>query len=251
MFSPLEQFEVTDLISFKFNGVKLILFSNISLFLTILMFLTLLLYTDFLKNKLLPKTFLKVFFIFILNFIESLLRENVTSSNKFLQVYFPYIFIIFFFVLQSNFIGMVPYSFTLTSSLIVTFSLALGTFVGLNIVGILIHKLAFLALFLPPGTPIVIAPFIVCIEFISYIARVFSLSIRLFANMMAGHTLLKILAGFTWTMLSASGVWLLISVLPTIIIFVVTLLELAVAFLQTYVFTVLLCLYLRDVTSLH
>lgn len=251
LFSPLEQFEVTDLISFKISGIKFIFFSNINLFLVLLFFITFFLYLDFISIKLIPNTFLKSFLISILNFIENLLKENVTSTHRFLQVYFPYIFVIFFFVLQSNFIGMIPYSFTLTSSLMITFSLALGTFIGLNIIGLLIHKFSFLALFLPPGTPTVIAPFIVCIEFISYIARVFSLSIRLFANMMAGHTLLKILAGFTWTMLSVGGIWLLISIFPTIIIFIVTILELAVAFLQTYVFTVLLCLYLRDVTSLH
>ena len=146
---------------------------------------------------------------------------------------------------------MIPYGFTVTSSLAITFSAALATFIGVNITGVKIHEFGFLALFLPPGCPASISPLIVLIETVSYIARVFSLSIRLFANMMAGHTLLKILAGFAWQMLTAGGGWLVIGVLPIVIILAVTCLELAVAFLQTYVFVVLVCLYIRDAAELH
>ncbi|MEO1301107.1 MAG: F0F1 ATP synthase subunit A, partial [Bacteroidota bacterium] len=130
------------------------------------------------------------------SFVAGLIGENTAAKHKILHVFVPYVYVVFSFILVSNFAGMVPYSFTVTSSLAVTFAIAAASFIGVNIVGARIHKLGFLAIFLPPGCPIFISPFIILIETVSYIARVLSLSIRLFANMMAGHTLLKILAGF-------------------------------------------------------
>lgn len=258
LFSPLEQFEVNNLLGLTLNnqgdgGVHmLLLMTNINIFMLIVLFLG----VSFnryisLYGSLVPTTSFQCFLELTIGFIENLVKENVASRNKIFQVFTPYIFCVFLFILLSNFVGMVPYSFTVTSSLAVTFSMALATFIGVNIVGSRIHKFAFLALFLPPGCPVFISPFIILIEAVSYLARVFSLSIRLFANMMAGHTLLKILAGFAWQMLNVGGLWLLIGVLPVLIISAVTVLELAVAFLQTYVFTVLICLYVRDVTELH
>lgn len=141
---------------------------------------------------------------------------------------------------------MIPYSFTITSHLFITFGLALTLFLGINIIAIKIYKLHFLGFFLPNGVSIVLAPLLVPIELVSYIARVFSLAIRLFANMMSGHTLLKIIAGFAWTMLSLGGVWYFLQLFPLIIIIAVTILELGIALLQAYVFTVLVCLYLKD-----
>lgn len=142
---------------------------------------------------------------------------------------------------------MIPYSFTVTSHLIVTFSLAFALFLGLNILGIFLHRSHFLSLFFPPGAPMGLAPLLVLIEFVSYIFRVLSLSVRLFANLMSGHTLLKILASFSWLVVSFYGVF----ILPLIIIFIVTGLELAIAFLQAYIFSVLLCIYLNDAFNLH
>jgi len=130
------------------------------------------------------------------SFVAGLVGENTAAKHKILHVFVPYVFVVFSFILVSNFAGMVPYSFTVTSSLAVTFAIAAASFIGVNVVGARIHKLGFLAIFLPPGCPIFISPFIILIETVSYAARVLSLSIRLFANMMAGHTLLKILAGF-------------------------------------------------------
>jgi ATP synthase subunit 6 len=177
-----------------------------------------------------------------------LIVENV--GIKYVK-YISLIFFLFLFLFLSNILGMIPYSFTVTSQFIFTFALALIFFFGATYIGLVKHRLRFFGLFLPDGAPLAIMPFIITIEIISYIARVFSLSIRLFANMMAGHTLLNILAWFCWSMFLALGIWLNIGIFPLIIIFLVTGLEMAIAFLQAYVFTVLVCIYLNDVIHLH
>ena len=147
--------------------------------------------------------------------------------------------------------GMVPFSFTVTSHIVVTLGLAMMAFLAINIIGIKTHGFHMLSLFLPSGAPIALAPLLVMIELVSYSFRVVSLALRLFANMMSGHCLLKILAGFAWTMLSAGGVLAFVHIMPLLVIFAIVGLELAIAFLQAYVFTVLLCIYLNDAISLH
>jgi F-type H+-transporting ATPase subunit a len=131
----------------------------------------------------------------LLVFVKSILKDNLVITK---YSTYSYICIIFFFFLVANAIGMIPYSFTLTSSLIITFYVALMFFGGANILGLIINRLSILSLFIPKGVPIVIIPALVIIEIISYFSRVISLSVRLFANMMSGHTLLKILVGFLW-----------------------------------------------------
>lgn len=131
----------------------------------------------------------------MLVFVKSILKDNLVITK---YSTYSYICIIFFFFLVANAIGMIPYSFTLTSSLIITFYVALMFFGGANILGLIINRLSILSLFIPKGVPIVIIPALVIIEIISYFSRVISLSVRLFANMMSGHTLLKILVGFLW-----------------------------------------------------
>ncbi len=176
--------------------------------------------------------------------IFSVVSEN--AGSKALK-FFPLIFTTFVIILSCNVLGMIPYSFTVTSHLIVTFCTALAIFSGINILGIFLHRKHFLSLFFPPGAPLFLAPLLVFIEFVSYIFRVLSLSIRLFANLMSGHTLLKILASFSWGVVSFWGLFLL----PVTIIFIVTGLEMAIAFLQAYIFSVLLCIYLNDAFNLH
>jgi len=134
---------------------------------------------------------------------------------------------------------------------VITFFLALGHFIGINIIGIMEQKWEIQNLFLPSGVPIFIAPFLVIIEFISYIAKVFSLSIRLFANMMSGHALLKILIGFSWALLSSGSALILLSIFPWIIVTAIMFLEMLIAFLQAYVFIILLSIYINDVLSSH
>jgi ATP synthase subunit 6 len=175
------------------------------------------------------------------------------TSNILIQ-YFDYlyfIFAIFCIVLFSNLFGLIPYTYTTTSHILFTFLLAFCAFSLINYVGIRKQGFNFFALFLPSGAPLAIAPFLIIIEIISYVARVFSLSIRLFANLMSGHTLLKILAGFIWLMILGGSIGSVCFVIPAAIVFIVTGLELAIAFLQAYVFTILVIIYFNDVLSLH
>jgi ATP synthase subunit 6 len=186
------------------------------------------------------QTLLEMFYQVILGVV----KEN--AGEKGIK-FFPLIFTTFMLILGCNVLGMIPYSFTVTSHLIITFTTALAIFAGMNILGILKHRKHFLSLFFPPGAPVALAPLLVLIEFVSYVFRVLSLSIRLFANLMSGHTLLKILASFSWGMVSIYGIF----VIPIVIIFIVTGLEMAIAFLQAYIFAVLLCIYLNDAFNLH
>jgi F-type H+-transporting ATPase subunit a len=148
------------------------------------------------------------------------------------------------FILFGNFLGMIPYSFTFTSHIIVTFAMAAVVFVGVTVIGIARHGLHFLSLFVPEGVPLWLLPLLVPIEMISYFIRPFTLSIRLFANMVAGHAMLAIFAGFVVSL----GIF---GVLPLAVTSALILLELLVAGLQAYVFAVLTCLYLRDAIHLH
>ena len=150
-----------------------------------------------------------------------------------------------------NLIGLVPYSFTLTSHLIVTFALALFMFIGLNIICVRLHGLEFFSLFLPGGTSFLLALLLVPIELISYIFKPISLSIRLFANMMAGHTLLKVIAGFAWSLSGCTGIFFLLHYIPMLILIPLFGLELGVALIQSFVFSILTCIYLNDSINLH
>lgn len=245
--TPLEQFDIISILPiFNFKNLYLTI-TNSTLFtlFTLTLFLISLHFIK-LNIKIIPtrwQLIIEEIFLFSKNLIE----KNIGPKGL---VFFPFIFFLFSFLIISNLIGMIPYSFTITSHLFVTFSLALMLFTGINIIAIKIHKLHFLGFFLPNGVHMILAPLLVPIELISYIARVFSLAIRLFANMMSGHTLLKIIAGFAWTMLSFGGTWYILSLFPLSIIIAVTILELGIALLQAYVFTILICLYLNDAIHL-
>lgn len=176
-------------------------------------------------------------------FVAKLVRDTVGSDG---MRYFPFIFALFAFILICNMLGMLPYAFTVTSQIIVTFALALGVFLTVILLGVYRNGFGFLKLFVPSGVPLWLLPLITLIEFVSFLSRPISLAIRLFANMLAGHVILKIFGIFI-TMLLASGVtfgW--ISVFPFLGIVAVTLLEILVAFLQAYVFAMLTCIYLND-----
>ena len=246
-YSPLEQFEIIKIIPLPQIFHNFII-TNSTLLIIIVIILMLLIFLFYLYNSLINAN--ESFFIVtnLFNFCRLLIIENI--GIQYLR-YLPIILYLFLFLFLANIIGMVPYSFTTTSQFIFTFSIAIIFFFGATFIGFVKHKLKFFGLFLPEGAPLIIMPFIVTIELISYMARVFSLSIRLFANMMAGHTLLNILAWFCWNMFLGLGIWLQIGIFPLIIIFLVTGLEIAIAFLQAYVFTVLVCIYLNDVIHLH
>ena len=167
-----------------------------------------------------------------------------TNAGHGARQFFPFVFTLFMFILFSNLLGLVPYSFTVTSHIIVTFALAAIVFVGVTIVGIVKHGFHFLRLFVPEGVPVLLLLLLVPIELLSYFIRPFTLSIRLFANMLAGHTMLAIFGGF------AASIWL-VAVFPLAINVALVGLELLVAVLQAYVFAILTCLYLRDALHLH
>jgi F-type H+-transporting ATPase subunit a len=176
-------------------------------------------------------------------FVFGMVNDNLGSDEG--KKYFPFVFSVYMIVLMGNLLGMVPYSFTYTSHIIVTGALALTVFILATGVGIVRHGLHFFSLFLPKGLPIFLMPLIVAIEIISYLSRPISLSVRLFANMVAGHTMLKVFAGFS-VMLG-----IILGVLPMVVNVALYGLEIMIAFIQAYVFAILTCIYLKDAIELH
>lgn len=257
LISPLDQFRIFPILSgslgnfdVSFTNSALILFLALGsfLFLSYLFVSPSLYLSGGSGNFLVPNNrwFLLIENLYLV--ISALLYDNVGPKG---QPYFPFLFVLFLFVLQSNLIGLVPYSFTVTSHIIVTFSLALIVFVGVNIIGVNIHKIHFLNLFLPAGTALPLAFLLVPLEIVSFLSKPISLSVRLFANMMAGHTLLKVIAGFAWSMMKSGGFLFIAHLLPLLVLFLLVGLELGVALIQAYVFTVLSCIYLNDSINLH
>lgn len=255
--SPLDQFRILPIFSssiggldFSFTNSAMILFLALGAFLFLVsLYVTPSLYlSDEAKTFLVPNNRWFLMFENLYFVIYSLLFDNVGQKG---QAYFPFLFVVFVFVLTLNLIGLIPYSFTVTSHIIVTFSLALIVFVGVNLVGIELHKQNFLNLFLPSGTALPLAFLLVPLEIVSFLSKPISLSVRLFANMMAGHTLLKVIAGFAWSMMKGGTFLFLAHVLPLLVLFLLVGLELGVAVIQAYVFTVLSCIYLNDSINLH
>ncbi|MEQ8318828.1 MAG: F0F1 ATP synthase subunit A [Rhodospirillales bacterium] len=239
--SPLAQFEIKKLVDINIAGIDAS-FTNSSLFMVLtVLTVTLFLVGGMRKSALIPgrwQSMAELSYVFIAN----MLKDTVGSEGR---PYFPFIFTIFMFILVGNMWGMMPYSFTFTSHIAVTFAMAFFIFIGVTLIAIAKHKLHFLAFFMPPGVPMVMAPLLVPIEIISYLSRPISLSVRLFANMLAGHTLLKVFAGFIISLGIAAG-WL-----PFVFVVALTGLEFVIAFLQAFVFTILTCLYLNDALHLH
>mgnify|MGYP001315781353 FL=1 len=245
--SPLKQFEIQPFIDINLFGLD-ISFTNSSLWMTITTIFIIVFFTlPFLKSKntnsvedLYPSR-LQVASELGFNFINSLLNDTVGKEGK---KYFPLVFALFMFILFGNLFGMIPYSFTFTSHIIVTLALAMGVFIFVTILGFVKHGIKFFGFFVIPGLPIYMLPLLIPIEVISYLSRPISLSVRLFANMLAGHTLLKVFAGFV----SALGIF---GILPLVFIIALTGLEILIAFLQAYVFAILTCLYINDALHLH
>ena len=238
--SPLAQFEIKRLIDIQLGGVDASFTNSSLMMIFVLVVATAALSLGMSKRAMVPGRWQSIVEL-AYEFIANMLRENVGSEGR---QYFPFIFTLFMFILFSNLIGLVPYSFTVTSHIIVTFALAMVVFLGVTIIAVARHGLKFFTFFVPPGLPMILAPLLVPIEVISYLARPITLSLRLFANMMAGHTMLKVFGGFV----VALG---LFGFAPFVFIIAIYALELIVAVLQAYVFTVLTCLYLNDAIHLH
>ncbi|MBI1954213.1 MAG: F0F1 ATP synthase subunit A [Proteobacteria bacterium] len=245
MIDPLHQFMIQPIFPLKLGGFD-VSFTNSSLFMVLATFLTLVFLYFSVNPKRLVPSYGQLITENIYKFINTMLEDNVGEKGA---AYFPYIFSLFMFVLMGNLLGLIPYSFTFTSHIIVTFTLALVVFIGATIVGFILHGFHFLALFYPKGTPLFIAPFLILVEIISYLSRPVSLSVRLFANMVAGHAMLKIFAGFT--ILLAGTSLMPVAILPFTVNIVITGFELLIAVLQAYIFTILTCIYLNDAINLH
>ena len=178
-------------------------------------------------------------------FVAGIVRD---SAGKEGMRFFPLIFTLFIFILIGNMLGMIPGSFTFTSHIIVTFFMAVAVFIGVTVLGFVIHGARFLTFFVPHGAPKAMLPLLVPIEILSYCVRPISLSVRLFVNMMAGHTMMKVFAGFV---VSLGSYYVLPGIFPLAIAVALTGFEIAVAFLQAYIFTVLTCIYLHDAIHMH
>jgi len=200
------------------------------------------------KNATLVPTKWQTSIEFIYSFVFNILYDTV---GKLGVKYFPLIFSLFMFILTCNLLGMIPYSFTVTSHIIVTFGLGFSIFLGVTILGFQEHGLSYFSLLVPSGAPKAMIPALVIIETVGYIVKPISLSVRLFANMMAGHTLLKIIAGFGWSIFSFGGIFYVLGFIPMVILVLLIGLEFAVAGIQAYVFTLLVSTYIKDAIHLH
>lgn len=239
---PIHQFQIQKWIPLEFGGYD-VSFTNSSAFmLATVAGASALLYFSTSGRHLIP-TRLQSVSEMAYGFVATTLKDSAGSAG---MKFFPLVFSLFMFVLTANILGMVPYFFTVTSHLIVTAALSLLVMAVVVIYGFYKHGFGFLKLFVPSGVPTVLVPVVVVIEIISFLSRPISLSIRLFANMLAGHITLKVFAGFVVTMSSSGAVGIGGAILPLIMTVALTGLEFLVAFLQAYVFTVLTCMYLND-----
>nr|QKE23764.1 ATP synthase F0 subunit 6 [Amethystea caerulea] len=250
--SPLDQFSILPLMDIQI-GKLYFSFTNPSLFMLLTLSFVLLFFSFVTKKgggKSVPNA-LQSLVELLYSFVLNLVNEQIGGqSGK--QKYFPCISVTLTFLLFCNLQGMIPYSFTVTSHFLITLGLSFSLFIGITIVGFARNGLHFLSFSLPAGVPLPLAPFLVLLELIPYSFRALSLGIRLFANMMAGHSLVKILSGFAWTMLCMGDPLYFIGDLgPLLIVLALTGLELGVAILQAYVFTILICIYLNDAINLH
>ena len=245
---PLHQFQIQRFVPINIGGLDAS-FSNSSLYMVIAVALI----TGFIVygmrgRALIPgrmQSLAEMFYEFVANMV----RDNAGPDAR---KYFPFVFSLFMFIMIGNLLGLVPGTFTFTSHIIVTFGLALTVFVFVTLLGLIKHGFHFFSLFMPSGVPMALAPILIPIEVLSYLSRPVSLSIRLFANMMAGHTMLKVFGGFSVLLGGAlGGLGYTVGILPLVINIALVGFEILVAMLQAYVFTILTCLYIRDALELH
>ncbi len=239
--NPLAQFLIKPLIPLHIAGYD-ISFTNSSLFMLLTTFGILAFqYAAVHRQRVVPNRVQSMLEISH-DFIQTMVQDNLGPEGR---KYFPFIFSLFLFILFGNLWGMVPYSFTFTSHIVVTFALAMMVFVTVTVIGLVKHGFKFFRLFFPEGVPLAIAPILIPIEIIAYFFRPITLAIRLFANMMAGHMVLKLFGGFAVSM-GLLGFWA-----PFTFMIFFTAFEIFVALLQAYVFTILTCIYLHDAIHLH
>ena len=238
---PIAQFEIKKIFDLQLGGYD-ISFTNSSLFMVVALvaIVGFLIFAS--KGRSLIPTRVQSIAELLYEFIAKMVKDNLGEEG---MKYFPWVFSIFIFILVLNLLGMIPGGFTVTSHIIVTFAFAAMVWLAATIIGFSRHGLGYLKLFVPEGVPLLLLPLIVVIELISYFIRPISHSVRLFANMMAGHTMLKVFAGFA-VMLPWWG-----KIAPAGFMVAFTGLELVVAILQAFIFTVLTCIYLNDAVNMH
>jgi F-type H+-transporting ATPase subunit a len=233
--SPLDQFTIQRIFEMKIGNIDISLTNSSIMMIAVLVILNVFLIYATKRKSVIPgrlQSIAEMSYEMIYNTTQS----NLGNNGKRL---FPLVYSLFMFILLCNMLGLIPYSFTVTSHIIVTFALAFGVFLLATIMGFVINGHKYLRLFLPKGVPVFLIPILVPIEIVSYISRPISLAVRLAANMMAGHTIIKVFAMFVVTL----GVW---GIAPLLFIVVLYVLETLIAFLQAYVFAVLTCLYIND-----
>jgi F-type H+-transporting ATPase subunit a len=239
--SPLHQFEIHTLLPLSVGGTDISFTNSAAFMLLALVLSTLFLVLGMRKRALVPGRWQSMAEMSY-EFIAGMLRDTVGSDGR---RYFPFVFSLFMFILFGNMLGMMPYGFTFTSHIIVTFAMAIVVFLGVTVLGFVKHGLHFFTFFVPPGTSPIMWPLMIPIEIISYLSRPISLGVRLFANLTAGHTMLKVFAGFVVSLGIGAGI------LPLAFVVALTGLEFLIAFLQAYVFTILTCFYIKDALHLH
>ena len=244
--SPMEQFEVKPWLPIHIGGYD-VSFTNQAFWMCVVVAAISLFMAFAVSNRRLVPGRLQSMAEVSYEFVASML--NQTAGHDGLR-FFPFIFTLFLFVLISNMFGLIPGSFTVTSQIAVTFALTAIVILMVIVTGFARHGLGFLKLFVPKA-PIYMLPLLVPLEFISFCTRPMSLSVRLFANMLAGHTMLKVMAGFVVALGGAGGIWSVLSSAPMALIIAISALEILVAFLQAYVFAILSCIYLGEALHLH
>ncbi len=250
MANPVHQFEIHPLfVDSKFDVMGYDLsFTNSALWMVIAALSSIILLTIATRKARMVPGRAQMAAELLYEFVNKMVNENTAGKGR---QYFPFIFTLFTFLLFGNVLGLIPYSFTFTSHLIVTIILAVFIFVMAIGFGLYNHGLKFFSIFLPPAVPWWLVPVIIPIEMISFFVRPITHSVRLFANMMAGHLILKIVIGFAITAASAGGMWFVLGIFPALFNVVMMMFELLVAGIQAYVFAILACVYLKDSVDLH
>jgi F-type H+-transporting ATPase subunit a len=243
--SPLESFTVYELLDLDLLGYSFTI-TNYMLYLTLTFFVIVYSYILSMDRVSLVDTRYSLALDSSISTISTIVKEQIGSSYEY---YLPLVYGLFFYILILNLSGNIPYGFTATTSLVLALGLSLTVWLSVTLIGLQNHGIKFFSFFVPTGTPLALVPMLSLIEMISYIARAFSLGVRLFANTTAGHTLLTILSGFLYPLLSLTG--FIILIVPGTLFIALVGLEIAVSFIQAFVFNLLLCSYLKDAIYLH
>lgn len=248
MASPMKQFEVAKTSGEEFTGALDLAFTNAAMSMAIAAGLAILVMGLASMSRSVVPGKMQAIGEMLYDMVAGMVKENVGSAGR---AYFPFFMTLFLFILFSNVIGMNPFFFTNTSHIAVTFFMSMFIFIGVTVIGLVRHGTKFFSLFLPHGTPLFVAPIVIPIEIISYLSRPISLAVRLFANMVVGHVIMKVVAGFVFDLFVVGGVLVALGLVAFAFLIPITALEFLVAGLQAYIFTVLATIYLHDAIHLH